>query len=491
MERAASLRLRAEKEISEKGFHLLKNLILTVLSVLALIVFLCFPVISKTNDALALSAGISGFRAIVLLFTGGEMIYYDEYIGNIGINVPTAPTIMIVAGVVLMLAVAGTSLYGAVFRRDLRKAGFLAAGTAAYLAVFYIVLISGIGIMTEDFSMPEPQIVKFYEVYSVESTVLIAAVLFGLQAICCFGITHKNIQAVKRYYAFYLMAIIPLIFIFIFCLYPILLQIISAFKDYTLAGGVSNSKWIGLQNFITIFTSSDMLYTIWNTIYISLIKIIISIVLPLFLAIILFDMPFNKYRKAIQTLVYIPHFFSWTVIYAISYAFLNPSGIINKIIEIGFHGDVVLFLERREYFVLIQAVTFAWKETGWNTIIYFAALMGIDMSLYEAAKIDGAGPMRRLASITIPSIMPVIVFMCILSLGNVLKSAGGEQMLLYYNYAVMKEATVIDTWLYYRGMIDMEYGIGSAMLFFQSAVGILLVLGCNWLSKRVTDRTIW
>lgn len=479
--------IEPKRSCREAVFNRRKNLLCVLLGVLSLCLFLFLPLVSKTNQVFDINIPIAGWRALSLFFTGFRFRSSVAEIGALETQVPVSVCVLLLLCLLVMLASLGVSLYGTI--KGAYRSWFqcFPLFDAVFLTIVWIVLLSGVNIPATDFS---DNIVLFYRTYSVNIALLLGALVFLLQFMICRGITEEKLKRLKSYASIYALVVIPLVLIFVFCLYPILLQIIMAFKEYTFAGGVWNSEWIGLKNFRLIFKNQDMLYIIWNTIYISFLKIVISIVFPLLLAIVIYDLPLKRYKKLVQTIIFIPHFFSWVVIYGIAYVFFNPSGMINSVI-LANGGKALSFLEMKEWFVPIQMITFAWKEVGWNTIIYFAALSGVDTSMYDAAKVDGAGPLKRLLHITIPSIMPTLIFMTILSLGNILKSAGGEQMLLFYNYAVMDKATVIDTWLYYRGMIDLEYGLGSAMSFFQSAIGILLVIFCNWLSKRTTDRTIW
>lgn len=464
-----------------------KNIVIAAGGLLLLTLFLFVPLVSKTNDALNLSAKLNGLKCIGLLFNGFRYYFVDPDIGRLTIDVPPAVCVLLLAAALFALALTAIGVYGAVTDREFRATGIVACAGAVYSCMLYVLLILPIGVGAQDFFGNE---CLFYQTFSIGNGLLFLTALSAALAVFHYGIRASKLRALKRYAVFYAMVALPLAFMVVFYLYPVLLQTVMSFKEYKLSTGIWNSSWVGFKNFATIFTSREMLYVIGNTIYISLVKIVISIVLPLILAILLFDLRFSKFRKGVQTIVYIPHFFSWVVIYAISYAFLNNEGVLNSVIKL-FGGQTNDFLTNSRLFVPIQAIVFGWKEIGWGTIIYFAALMGVDTSMFDAAKVDGAGPLRRLWHITLPSIRPVIIFTMILSLGNILKSAGGEQLMLFYNVAVHDQAMVIDTWLYFRGLIDFEYSLGSAMSFFQSFIGIILVLICNWMSKKFTDRTIW
>ena len=229
-----------------------------------------------------------------------------------------------------------------------------------------------------------------------------------------------------------------------------------------------------------------MLQVIGRTIYISVLRLIVGIIPPLILSVCLYDLKSSKMRSVFQNIVYIPHFFSWVVVYAITYSLLSPEGLMNSVF-----GTSVDYMVSKKYFLTIVIVTSIWKELGWGTILYLAALSGVDTSLFEAAKIDGAKPLQRVVHITLPSIRNTIVFLTVMSLGNILKGAGGEQLLLFYSATTKDQALVIDTWLVWYGMKELQYSLGAAMSFFQSAIGMIMVLGCNYISKKTCEVSMW
>lgn len=191
-------------------------------------------------------------------------------------------------------------------------------------------------------------------------------------------------------------------------------------------------------------------------------------------------------KKVVQTVVYIPHFFSWVIIYAITYAFLNEEGLLSTWL-----GTSSSILTDSDWFIPIVIITNIWKELGWGTILYLAALSSVPPELYEAAKLDGAGPWQRVWRITLPSILPIVMYLLIINLGQILKNAGGEQLLLFANAVTKPQAMVIDTWLYWESLGELKYSLGAAMSFFQAAVGMVLVFGCNRLSKKTTGIGMW
>ena len=303
----------------------------------------------------------------------------------------------------------------------------------------------------------------------------------------------KRVERIVKYKVMYALLIVPTLCVFVFSLYPIFLQTIMSFKDYSIgniSSGIWGSNWIGFGNFVTIFTDPTMLQVIGNTLLISVCRIIEQLIPPIILSILLFDMGHDKLRKVIQTILYIPHFFSWVIIYAIAYAFINVEGIINVIIT-ALGGEAVMFFNNDAAFIPILLITDMWKELGWGTILYLASLSSVDPGQYEAAALDGAGPMQKLFYITLPNMKNIIVFMGIMSVGNLLKGAGGEQILLFGNDH-MNMAQVIDTWVIWFGLGgEGLYSISAAMSFFQAFIGIIMVLSCNYFSKKFAGVGMW
>ena len=243
-------------------------------------------------------------------------------------------------------------------------------------------------------------------------------------------LSPQNRGLIRRYYALYLLLIPCLAFFLIFRYYPILLQGVLAFKDFRLRGGVWGSEWIGLDNFEHIFSSPKMLRIIRNTVNISLLRLLVGFFPPIILSIMLFDLAGRKLKRVCQTLVYIPHFFSWTIVYAIVYALFSNAGVVNAFLG-RFGIETQNFLMGRHYFLPLLLLSALWKELGWSTIIYLAALMSINTELFEVAKIDGAGPVKRICSCQASRRHTII-----LSLGNILRGSFTEQILLLPVYSI-------------------------------------------------------
>ena len=286
------------------------------------------------------------------------------------------------------------------------------------------------------------------------------------------------------------MLILPVLYILIFRYYPILTQLLLSFKKYTLKGGLWNSKWVGLLNYQKFFQSPEFGKLMVNTLRISVLQIIVGFAPPVLLAIFLFDMTSGRFRKLAQSVLYIPHFFSWVVVYNLVNVIFSNAGYLNLIREaIGLKA--VSYMIDVNYFLPILIGSSLWKGLGWGTILYLAALTGIDTELFEVAKIDGAGPLQRIRYITLPGILPVMVFTLTMSLGRLFSAANTEQILLFYGPANYSVSDVIGTWVYRQGLGKLEYSLGAAVEMFQSVVGLLLVLICNKAANRVAHVGIW
>ena len=300
---------------------------------------------------------------------------------------------------------------------------------------------------------------------------------------------RKRSVLIKKYKPLYAILSVILVYFIIFRYIPIIMGVILSLQDFKLGNTLLSAKFVGLDNFTRVFTDPDILKIIRNTILLSIYKLIWGFFPPIILAIMIFDIVSVTYKRVCQTIVYIPHFFSWVIVYGIAYAFFSNSGFINSLLSIlGMkHID---FLTNSRYFRSLLVGTSIWKNVGWGTILYFAALTGVNPELYEACKIDGAGPIRRITTVTLPAILPVIVFNLIISLGNILNN-DFEQVLLFYNGAVYDVGDIIDTWVYRIGIGQMQYSIGAAVGLMKSFVGFILIVGSNKLSRRLTERSLW
>ena len=299
----------------------------------------------------------------------------------------------------------------------------------------------------------------------------------------------KLSREIARHRSVYLLALIPMIYYIIFKYVPIWNAQI-AFKDFKAVQGVVGSAWIGFENFKDLVNSFSFWSLLRNTIMYSVGKLLISLPLSILLAIAIYECTRPVLRKIVQTLAYLPHFLSWVIMYGILLTLLAPGdGVFNDILKM-FGGNSIDFLSNTKAFPWVVLFSDAWKEMGWSAIIFIAALMGIDVSLFEAAMVEGANSWQRVRYITLPSILPVIVTVLILKLGTIL-DAGFNQIFMLYSPQVYSVADIIDTWVYRQGLLEFKFGLATAVGLFKGVFGMILVLFANWISKKVTESALF
>lgn len=303
--------------------------------------------------------------------------------------------------------------------------------------------------------------------------------------------TYKTswVKTVKKNFDIYLLLIPGLIFIITFKYTP-MYGILIAFQDYNIFKGVTGSEWVGLQQFNKLFHSLEFFQVFRNTLFISIYKIAFLFPIPIFIAIILNEIKFMLYKRTVQTIIYLPHFLSWVIVSGLVINILSPStGLINNtIVSLG--GQPISFLMDNEWFRTVVVTSEGWKEVGYSAIVFIAAIAGIDQEQYEAAKVDGAGRIKQMIYITLPGMWSIILLMFILKLGGVLQ-AGTEQILLLYNSVVYETGDVIGTFVYRKGIGQMDYSFSTAVGLFESVIGFILVMSGNFISKKTTGRSIW
>lgn len=291
-----------------------------------------------------------------------------------------------------------------------------------------------------------------------------------------------------KYKSIYLLGL-PGILCFIIFKYAPMYAIVIAFQDYNPFLGIMNSEWVGLLHFKTLFTDPDFFMILRNALVISLFQVILF-PLPIILALLLNEVRSQIYKKTIQTLVYLPHFMSWVIIVSLTYLFFSSEvGLINSLIQ-HFGAEKVNFLFNSNFFYPFILGQDTWRGIGWGSIIYMAAIAGIDESLYEAAKMDGAGKLRQIWNITIPSIMPTMVILFILQLGSTL-DVNFEQLFLMQNPSNTHLSEVFETYIYKFGINGAEYSYSTAIGIFKSIVGLIMVLGANYLANKKGHEGLW
>lgn len=288
----------------------------------------------------------------------------------------------------------------------------------------------------------------------------------------------------------YFMLIPALILVFIYAYGP-LGGLVIAFQRFNIAKGILGSEWIGLDNFkYLLFKYPDFSKIIWNTVFISLMKLAAGFIAPIVVSILLNEVRKTSFKRSVQTLIYLPHFISWVVISGIMIDILSPTdGVVNSLINM-LGLDSIYFLGNAKIFPYILVVSDTWKNFGFGTIIYMAALTSIDPSLYEAAVIDGANRLQRIKYITIPGIVPIMVLLGTLSLGY-LMSAGFEQVFNLYNTMVYSTGDILDTFNYRTGIVNSQFDIATAVGLFKSAISLVLVSGSYYMAYKFADYRIF
>lgn len=293
----------------------------------------------------------------------------------------------------------------------------------------------------------------------------------------------KNFHKYKYYY----LLALPGILIYIIFRYAPMAGIVIAFKDFKLSRGVFDSPWVGLKWFNLLFTNDDFALALRNTVVISFMKLLFNFPAPIILALLLNEIKNRAFKKTVQTVIYLPHFVSWVVLGGIAFILLSPnSGIISLL---GLSKSPLMSPAQFRYFLVFSEM---WKEAGWGTVIYLAAITGISPELYEAAIIDGASRLQQTRYITLPSISGTIVILLILRIGKIL-NAGFDQIYIMYNPLVYNVADILDTYVFRVGLSMGRFSLATAAGLFKSVVGLVMVLITNWLARRVSDgeKGIW
>ena len=286
----------------------------------------------------------------------------------------------------------------------------------------------------------------------------------------------------------YWMILPVVLFVIVFSYLPMLGLSIS-FQDYSLTKGIFGSKWIGFENFADFFNSMYFVRTFRNTIVLSLLNLLFCFPAPIILALMLNEVKHVRYKRLVQTISYMPHFISMIVVAGLIIEFTNSSGEIASVVK-AFGGKSTSYIALPQYFRSIFIVSDIWQNIGFNSIIYLAALSGINEELYEAARIDGAGRFRQMMSVTLPGLMPTIIIMLILSVGTIM-NLNFEKVLLLYTPSTYETSDVIMTYVYRIGIIKQKIGYSTAVGLFNSVISLLLVLGANKLSKTYTETSMF
>ena len=293
----------------------------------------------------------------------------------------------------------------------------------------------------------------------------------------------------KKNSAFHLMLLPSLIFLIIFNYIP-MAGIIMALQDYKPWLGMTGSEWVGLDNFRELFAREDSIQVIWNTLIIASLKIVFNLAAPFTFALFLNEVRKQLFKRFVQTLVYLPHFLSWVILGGILTDILSTDGgIVNRVLTGWFGLQPIFFLGDGNWFRVTVVVSDIWKEFGFGTIVFLAALANINPSLYEAAEVDGASRWKQTLYITIPSLIPMAIVVGTLALGNIL-NAGFDQIFNMYNPLVYDKGDIIDTFVYRTAILNNEMGFGTAVGLFKSLISMVLIvisyrLAYKWANYRI------
>ncbi len=299
----------------------------------------------------------------------------------------------------------------------------------------------------------------------------------------------RNVKrdVIKNRYV-YLMAIPVIAFFIIFCYVP-MYGVLMAFQNYKPQYGIWGSEWVGLKNFADFFGSYYAGRLIRNTFLISFYDLIFSFPAPIIFALLLNEVKANKFKRTVQTITYMPYFISLVVVASIIVEFTSSRGFIVDILSL-FGFEKKSLLGEAQYFRTIFVASNIWQSLGFNSIIYLAALSGVDQELYEAATLDGAGRWKKMWHVTLPGIMSTVIIMLILRIGGMM-NVGYEKIILLYNPATYETADVISSFVYRKGLQEMNYGYSTAVGLFNSVINFVLLVGTNALSKKFSETSLW
>lgn len=296
----------------------------------------------------------------------------------------------------------------------------------------------------------------------------------------------KNI---KTHPLLYVMILPAVIYFLVYHYYPMYGMIISLF-DYVPTKGITGSDFVGLKHFKAFLSDPYFFRTMRNTLSINLLLLVFGFPFPIIFAILLNELRSSKLRKVTQTITYMPHFISTVVICGLMLDFCKSNGMISSMVTTLTGQEPFNLFSKSAFFQPLYVMMCIWQEFGWDSIIYFAALTGIDQSLYEAADIDGANRWKKIVHVTIPGIAPTIVILLIMRIGNMM-TLGWDKILLLYNPMVYEKADVISTYVYRIGLMNFEYSFATAVGFFNSVINFILLITANAVSRKINDTSLW
>ncbi|MDE6972395.1 MAG: ABC transporter permease subunit [Lachnospiraceae bacterium] len=301
---------------------------------------------------------------------------------------------------------------------------------------------------------------------------------------------RKQKGDMKKYRMLYIMVVPGILYFIIFKYIPLFGNVI-AFQDYNIFKGIFHSAWTGLENFKILFEYGDFLPILKNTIIINLYDLLFGFTAPLILALVINDISCAWFRKGVQQIVYLPHFLSWTILGGIVITqLLSPSqGLVNMLLK-GIGKEPIYFMTEASMARAIVVLSGIWKDMGWGTVVYLAAMTSISPSLYESASLDGAGKFKQLIYITLPGIIPVIITLFLLRIGHFL-DFGFERIWVFQNASNVSVLEIFDTYIYKAGLQQGRYSYTTAVGLFKSVVGFALLYGGNMLSRKTTGESLY
>ena len=302
------------------------------------------------------------------------------------------------------------------------------------------------------------------------------------------NIFRAAITDIANHKCLYLMALPVILYYAVFCYAPMYGAII-AFKRYDVLKGIIGSEWVGLKYFKEFFTGVYFVRILRNTLIISGYELLVGFPLPIIFALLMNELKSNTFKKSVQTVTYLPHFISNVVICGMIVDFFGTNGIVTQLLA-HFGLPKINYVGANEYFRHVYVWTDVWKTIGWSSIIYIASLAGVDPSLYEAARIDGASRFKQAIHVTLPGISSTVVVMLILRIGKIM-SLGYEKIILLYGPATYETADIISSFVYRYGLTGMKYSYSTAVGLFQSVINLILIVAANKISKKVTDMGIY
>ncbi len=303
------------------------------------------------------------------------------------------------------------------------------------------------------------------------------------------GWRRRFVRALSRDKYLYLMFLIPLAYYLVFCYAP-MYGVTLAFKNFKPKLGIMGSPWAGMKYINMVVGDSYFWKVFQNTIVLNLLNLLFAFPAPIVLALLLNEIVSSRYKRTIQTITYLPHFLSSVVVVGMITSFFNSGGIINKLIQAIGLGGPYAFLTQPQYFRPMYILSGIWQNCGWGSIIFLAALASLDMELYEAARIDGAGRWKQTLHITLPGILPTIIIMLILEMGKIM-NVSYQKILLMMNGSNQSVADVISTYVYRRGIAEASFSYATGVGLFQSIVSLLFVMVTNAVSRKFTETSLW